>query len=325
MEGELAKDEIWVDPDMRQAMARSAEIAAEYGLAADRSTLTPAQARERMELDRKWWNEERPTLARIVDTRVPGPRRDIPVRLLYPREAEDLPVLVYLHGGGWVVGSLETHARSMHLLARASGCVVAAVDYALAPETKFPGAIDETVAVVDFIAASGADWSVDPARLALGGDSAGANLAVGAALALRQRGSSPVKALGLVYGVFGDDFETASYRAFGGGAWGLTTADMKAYFAHYLSGPADHDDPRAVPMKADVDGLPPCFLHAAGVDVLRDDSRLFYEKLKAAGVPVEHTEHAGIIHGSMGQTRMVAKARDLISGLGAQLAGALGG
>ncbi|MEQ8394877.1 alpha/beta hydrolase fold domain-containing protein [Thalassobaculum sp.] len=321
----MAEDEIWVDPDMRQAMARSAEIAREYGLAADRSTLTPEQARERMELDRRWWNQERPEMARIVDTTVAGPQRDIPVRLLYPREGENLPVIVYLHGGGWVVGSLETHARSMHLLALASGCVVAAVDYALAPETKFPGAIEETVAVIDFVAASGADWSLDPSRIALGGDSAGANLAVGAELALRSRGVSPVKALGLVYGVFGDDFETPSYRTFGGGAWGLTTADMKAYFAHYLGTEADRDDPRAVPMKADVSGFPPCFLHAAGVDVLRDDSRLFYEKLRGAGVPVEHTEHAGIIHGSMGQTRMVAKARDLISCLGRQLAGALGG
>ncbi|MDF1792790.1 MAG: alpha/beta hydrolase fold domain-containing protein [Thalassobaculaceae bacterium] len=320
----MADDEIWVDPDMRQAMARSAEIATEYGLAADRSKLTPEQARERMELDRKWWNEERPQMARIVDTTVPGPGRDVPVRLLYPRDGETLPVIVYLHGGGWVVGSLETHARSMHLLALASGCVVAAVDYALAPEMKFPGAIEETVAVIDFIAASGASWSVDPDRIALSGDSAGGNLAVGTELALRQRGTSPVKALGLVYGVFGDDFDTASYRAFGAGAWGLTTADMKGYFGHYLSGPADHDDPRAVPMKADVTGFPPCFLQSAGVDVLRDDSRLFYEKLRAAGVTVSHTEHAGITHGSMGQNRMVGKSRDLITGLGAQLAGALG-
>lgn len=320
----MAEDEIWVDPDMRQAMARSAEIAKEYGLAADRSKLTPAQARERMELDRKWWNEERPAMARIVDTTVPGPTGDVPVRLLYPREGENLPVLVYLHGGGWVVGSLETHARSMHLLALESGCVVAAVDYSLAPEAKFPTAIDETLAVIDFIAASGVDWSVDPTRIALGGDSAGGNLAVGAELALRRRGASPVKALALVYGVFGNDFETASYRSFGAGAWGLTTADMKAYFAHYLDA-ADHGDPRAVPMKADVSGFPPCFLHSAGVDVLRDDSRLFYEKLRDAGVPVEHTEHAGILHGSMGQNRMVAKARDLIAGLGRQLAGALEG
>lgn len=321
----MPDDEIWVDPDMRQAMARSAEIAEEYGLAADRSVLTPEQARERMELDRKWWNEERPAMARIVDTSVSGPSRDVPVRLLYPRDGKNLPVIVYLHGGGWVVGSLETHARSMHLLALESGCVVAAVDYALAPEVKFPGAIEEVVAVVDHIRTSGADWSLDPENIALGGDSAGANLAVGAEIELRNRGGSPVKALGLVYGAFGDDFETQSYRTFGAGAWGLTTADMKAYFAHYLNGPADHDDPRAVPMKADVSGFPPCFLQSAGVDVLRDDSRLFYEKLKAAGVEAFHTEHVGITHGSMGQTRMVGKSRDLIAGLGRQLAAVLGG
>lgn len=319
----MADDEIWIDPDMRRAMARSAEIAEEYGLAPDRSVLTPDQARERMELDRKWWNEERPALARIVDTTVPGTDSTIPVRLLYPVESDTLPVIVYLHGGGWVVGSLETHARSMHVLAQQSRCVVAAVDYALAPEAKFPAAVTETVAVVDHIRASGADWGLDPDRIALAGDSAGANLAVGAEVALRQRGSSPVRALGLVYGAFGDDFETASYRAFGAGAWGLTTADMKAYFDHYLDGPEDRRDPRAVPMRADVTGFPPCFLHAVGVDVLRDDSRLFYDKLKVAGVEAHHTEHAGLIHGSMGQTRMVSKSRDLIASLAAQLAEAL--
>lgn len=324
----MSDGEIWVDPDMKRAMTRSAEIAKEYGLAADRSILTPQQARERMELDRKWWNEGRPDMARIVDTQVPVSGGAVPVRLLYPREGEGegegLGVIVYLHGGGWVVGSLETHARSMHLLAQQSGCVVAAVDYSLAPETKFPGAIEETAAVVEHIRAAGADWSLDPDRIALGGDSAGANLAVGTELELRRRGPSPVKALGLVYGVFGDDFETESYRTFGGGAWGLTTADMKAYFAHYLRGPDDYRDPRAVPMRADVSGFPPCFLHSAGVDVLRDDSRLFDAKLRAAGVAGSHTEHAGIIHGSMGQTRMVATSRELISSLARQLGDTLG-
>ena len=321
----MAEDQIWVDPDMRQAIARAQEIVVEYGLATDRSKLTPVQARERSELDRKWWNEVRPEVAKIVNTTVPGPTGDIPVRLLYPSEETNLPVIVYLHGGGWVVGSLETHATGMHLLALESGCVVAAVDYSLAPENKFPAAIDETLAVVDFITRSGADWSVDPTRIGLSGDSAGGNLAAGAEVALRQRGTSPVKALGLIYGVFGDDFETDSYRLFGGGNWFLSTADMKTYFGHYLNGPADHDDPRAVPMKADVTGFPPCFLHSAGVDVLRDDTRRFYEKLKAAGVEAHHTEHAGIIHGCMTQIRMVGKARQLIAGLGRELAGALGG
>ena len=103
-------------------------------------------------------------MARIVDTQVPVSGGAVPVRLLYPREGEgvDLVVIVYLHGGGWVVGSLETHARSMHLLAQQSGCVVAAVDYSLAPVTKFPGAIEETAAVVEHIRAAGADWSLDP-------------------------------------------------------------------------------------------------------------------------------------------------------------------
>jgi acetyl esterase len=310
-------DEIWIDPDMARAMERAGEIAEEHDLAADRSVLPPEEARARMELARRWWNEERPALARIVDTTVPGPDRGIPVRLLYPSVEADLPVIVYLHGGGWVVGSLETHAISMHMLALESGCAVAAVDYALAPEAKFPAAVLETVAVTEHIGA-GTDWGVDGSRIALAGDSAGANLAVGAEIELRSRGPSPVKALGLVYGAFGDDFDTESYRLFGDGPWGLTTADMKAYYAHYLA-PDDHADPRAIPMRADVGGFPPTFLHAVGVDVLRDDSRLFDAKLRAAGVAGTHSEYPGLIHGSMGQGRMVAKSRELIAALGRQL------
>ena len=321
----MADEEIWIDPDMRQAFVRMAEIAREYDLPVDRSTLTPDQARRRMELDRRWWNEDRPELARVIDVDVKGPGGPVPVRLLYPSADPSLPIIVYLHGGGWVVGSLETHARSMHVLARESGCVVAAVDYSRAPETKFPGAVLETVAVVDHLIASGREFGVDPAHMALGGDSAGANLAVGAEIELRRRGASPVKALGLVYGVFGDDFETQSYRAFGGGSWGLTTADMKAYFAHYLRDGADHGDARAVPMRADLTGFPPSFLHAAGIDVLRDDSVAFDARLRAAGVPGSLTVHEGVIHGFMGLTRMVETSRRMISELGGQIGDTLKG
>ena len=116
----------------------------------------------------------------------------------------------------------------------------------------------------------------------------------------------------MVYGVFGDDFETASYRAFGGGAWGLTTADMKAYFAHYLSGPADHDDPRAVPMKADLANLPTTYVYAAGLDVLRDDSIGLDARLRAAGVPGHLEIFDGVPHAFLSLTRTVAASHRLI-------------
>ncbi|NQW10430.1 MAG: alpha/beta hydrolase fold domain-containing protein [Alphaproteobacteria bacterium] len=320
-----ANDNVWIDPDMQRAFARMAEIATQYDLPADRSVLTPEQARRRMELDRGWWNEDRPELARIVDTAVPGPGGDVAVRLLYPvAPTGPLPVIVYLHGGGWVVGSLETHARGMHYLALKSGCLVAAVDYSRAPEAKFPVAIEETVAVVEHLVARGGDWGADPARIALAGDSAGANLAVGAVLELRHRGASPIGALGLIYGVFGDDLATGSYQEFDG-PWALTTADMKSYFTHYLRGPDDYDDPRAVPMKADVTGFPPSFLHCAGVDVLRDDSVRFDAKLRAAGVPGDLVVHAGVTHGFMGLTRMVPKAHAMIDGIARDVTAALDG
>ncbi len=192
-------------------------------------------------------------------------------------------------------------------------------------ETRFPGALLEVVDVVAQLQSAVGDWGADPSRIALGGDSAGANLAVGAELELRRRGVSPVKALGLVYGAFGADVATDSYRAFGESGWGLTTADMKGYFDHYLSGPGDLEDPRAVPMRADVTGFPPSFLHAAGIDVLRDDSVAFDRHLRAAGVAGSLTVHDGVIHGFMGLTCMVEKSRRMIADLGRQLSDTLRG
>ncbi|MEQ8818566.1 MAG: alpha/beta hydrolase [Thalassobaculum sp.] len=317
--------DIWVDPDMQRALARMAEIAREYDLPADRSGLTPDQARQRMEMDRAWWNQERPPLARIREVTVAGPDREIPVRLLYPSDDPALPVIVYLHGGGWVVGSLETHARGMHCLANASNCVVAAVDYALAPEHKFPAALDEAVAVVQHIVANGAGWGVDPRRIALAGDSAGANIALGTELELQRRGRSPVGALGLIYPVTDNDFETDSYRAFGGGEWGLSRAEMQAFFAHYVRGPEDYRDPRVVPMRGDLTGLPPTFVSAAGLDVLRDDAIRLDARLRDAGIPCSLTVYEGVVHGFMTLTRMLPKAQAMIDDLAAKLSATLRG
>jgi len=315
----------WVDPDMQNAFTRMAEIAREHDLPADRSQLTPEQARRRMEIDRAWWNQDRPVLARIEDTTVPGPTRSVPIRLLYPDAEGPLPVIVYLHGGGWVVGSLETHGRGMHALANASGCLVAAVDYALAPEHKFPSAITEVAAIVEHIAANGAAWGADPQRIALAGDSAGGNVAIGTALHLRGQDRALVGALGLIYPVAGCDFETDSYRQFGGGEWGLSRADMMAYFDHYIRDPGDLDDPRAVPVKADLAGLPPTFVTAAGLDVLRDDAIGLDARLRAAGVPGTLDVYEGVTHGFMGLTRMVPKAQAMIDDLAGKLSATLRG
>ena len=172
--GAEANAEVWIDPDMQRAFARMAEIAVEHDLPADRSILTPEQARQRMELDRGWWNGDRPELAKVADTTVACPTGNVAVRLLYPTLASGpMPVIVYLHGGGWVAGSLETHARGMHYLALKSGCLVVAVDYSRAPEAKFPDAIDETVAVVEHLVAHGREWGADPQRIALVGTAPG--------------------------------------------------------------------------------------------------------------------------------------------------------
>ena len=312
----MSAEEIEFDPEMKLAIKRMGEIAVENNISGERSKQTPEQARIRNEIERKWWNEDRPELAEILNTIVAGgPGGDIPVRILYPVGERPLGSIVYLHGGGWVMGSLETHARGMHYLALMSGMAVVAVDYTLAPDLKFPSQIEETAAVVRHIRDKGLEWGLDPNRITIAGDSAGANLAVGTAFHLQESDPGLIKALGLIYGVLGADFETDSYNFFGEKGLGLTRADMKFFFNHYLGNEADYADPRAVPMVGDVSKLPPCMVHAAGLDVLRDDSILFAEKLAAAGVEHELVVHEGVLHAFMGTTRMVQKAHTMIKGV----------
>jgi len=314
-------DAPYIDPDMPAAWERMQRIAAFHGLDGPRHVLTVEEKRERAEKERAWWNEDRPDLARIGDTTFPTPHGDVPVRLLYPTVSEPLPSIVYLHGGGWVVGSLETHARAMHYLAIQTGACVVAVDYSRAPEAKFPVALEQTVAVVQHLKEHVADYDCCPERIALAGDSAGGNLAIGAALKLRETDPDIVKALALIYPVADTDFETESYRTLG--RFGLTPEDMQGYYDLYLRGPEDRENPLAVPMKADLAGLPPTYVYAAGLDVLRDDSVNLDRKLREAGVPGRLRTFDGVPHAFLALTRMVPTAHELVRAVSEDLTTAL--
>lgn len=301
-----------MDPQMAKAMQRMAEIVAERGLGTPAADPDPVEARARMEAERAWWNEELPEMAEVREERIEGPNGAVRVRLLYPDVTRPAPALVYFHGGGWVVGSLETHHRAMRYLALKSGCVVVAVDYRLAPEHKFPKPLQDCVAAVEFVAERGREWGLDPERIAIGGDSAGANLALGTALALRDKGASPVKTVTLFYGCFEPDFGTESYKTLGDGRYGLSEPGMKWYWDKYLNGPADRENPLACPLRADLKGLPPVQVYPAGLDPLRDDSVKLKAKLEAAGVPVDYKLYDGVCHAFINLTRMVDKAHELI-------------
>ncbi|WP_338663578.1 alpha/beta hydrolase [Pararoseomonas sp. SCSIO 73927] len=254
-----------------------------------------------------------PRMAESADRWVLANGRRVLCRLHRPRTDTALPVLVYLHGGGWVWNSVDTHDPLMRRYAEGSGCAVIGPDYALSPEAAFPQALEEMAAVVRWLAAHGAKWGLDPSRIVLGGDSAGANLALGAALLLRQSDPGLVlRGLLLNYGVFDDRMASASYAEFAEG-YGLTAERMRFYWDCYAPRPADRASPFAAPIRADLRGLPPCLVHIAELDVLADENRDMVRALRGAGVGVEEATFPGTLHGFLRARDHVAAARRSIA------------
>ncbi len=263
------------------------------------------ECREWVERLNARWNEDPPAMHDVRMETCPGPHGDIPVRLYFPDDRRPAPTLVFIHGGGWVVCSIDTHDRLCRRLAEESGFAVASVDYRMAPEFRFPCPLDDCVAAVRWIAVNGAQWGLDGTRLALGGDSAGGNLSLATALTLRDAGVDALKALALIYGAFTfhDEYRSSSHKSFGGAEYLLPTEFMLWFRNHYLNNLGEMDDPRASPLLAEHAGLPPCYVNAAALDPLRDDAERLAEKLAAAGVPHAFNEIPGVLHGFMIWTR----------------------
>lgn len=241
-----------------------------------------------------------PVMVQVDEHRiaVPGHEAHGPLRLrLYrPARGSVLPALLYLHGGGWVFFSLETHDRLMRELAARSGRVVVGVDYARAPEARFPVALEQTVAAWRWVHGQAGVLGLDAGRLALGGDSAGANLALAAALRLRDEGAARPDALLLNYGVYSDDDDSESFTRFDGPRYTLGREEMRFFWRQYLGDEGRRADPLAMPLHAALHGLPRCALVVAECDVLRDGSLALAERLRAAGVDVALQRHAGTTH-----------------------------
>lgn len=231
----------------------------------------------------------------VRDATVPGPGGDVPVRVYRSSADGTLPVLVWLHGGGWVLGGLETADRTCRNLAALAGCAVVSVDYRLAPEHPFPAALDDSRAVVRHIAAHPEEYGADVRRIAVGGDSAGGNLS--AVMAQESRSSGPaLRHQLLVYPVCDTDPDgTASYRAFASG-FSMTRDDMLYYFDAYLAG-HDPSDVRAAPAREpDLAGLPSATVITAECDVLRDEGEAYAQAMAAAGVAVDQRRYPGMFH-----------------------------
>ncbi len=263
---------------------------------------------------RRFWNDSRPALPRVLDFILPRPARDLPMRLYDPiGDGVARPALVFVHGGGYVVGTLETHDTLCRVLAQISGLPVVALDYALAPEAKFPFAIHEIIAAGRYLQALGGEWGLDPARLGLVGESAGCALSMGALQLLRDAGETPFQAAWLLYGSFTAD-DTPSRREFSGPSWGVTPEYRAFYRDAYFSRPEEAESPLALACRAEsLAGLPPILLAPAEFDPLRDDSYVLAEKLRSEGVQAELSPSLGCYHGFIHTVQHVAKAREALA------------
>jgi acetyl esterase len=284
-----------VDPDIRAFLNRMAQGAAAHP---PLDSLGHPEARKVAEAIRTPWRQGGPEMARTRDLAISTLTGAVRVRIHTPRGAtEPGPALVYMHGGGWTLFSVDTHDRLMREYAARAGVNVVGVDYSLSPEAKFPRALNEVVSVVDWLQAHGGEAGVDPARIALGGDSAGGNLAVAAAIKLRDEGRGGlIKALLLNYAVFEHGCSERMATLYGGERFMLGHEEMDQFWANYLADPADAQDPLAVPALARLEGLPPAFLVIAECDVLAEQDEAMLARLNAAGVEATGTVYPGATH-----------------------------
>jgi len=261
----------------------------------------------------------RPDVAVVKDLEVPGPAGPIPVRVYRPSERADLPVLVYLHGGGWAICSLETHDVTCRQLANGADCVVVSVGYRLAPEHPFPAAPEDCYAALGWTARHAASLGADPQRLAIGGDSAGGNLSAVVSLMARDRSGPRLCHQLLVYPVTDHAFDTDSYRENAEGPL-LTRETMKGFWGHYLAREEDGRHPYASPLRAeDVSGLPPAHVITAEYDPLRDEGEAYARRLAAAGVPVVQRRYDGMIHGFFGFSDFIDLGREAVDDVAREL------
>ena len=282
--------------------------------------MTVQEMRDGLELRARLTAGPPEAVAQIRAAEVPGPSGPIPVRIYTPANAAaPAPAMVYFHGGGWVRGSLDTIDVVCRALANRAGCVVISVDYRLAPEHVFPAAVDDSLAATRWVAAHTAELGVDRHRLAVGGDSAGGNLAAAVAQVLRDAGGPPLVYQLLIYPVLDRNFDTPSYRDNATG-YSLTRAAMQQYWQMYQPDPAQDDDPRARPLRAaDLSGLPPTLVITAEFDPLRDEGRAYAEALQAAGVPAQYREYPGLIHGFVSSAGAIDRGKDAIDAAAAAL------
>jgi acetyl esterase len=305
----------WVDPHMAAILAEMRSKPA-----VDLRAMPMAEARATFTAQQVPWVWSPRPMAEERDLTIPVAGGAMNARLFRSDLTQRSPVIIFAHGGGWTFGNIETHCGTMRTLALQSGCAVLGVDYRLAPEHPFPTPTNDIVAALDFVRKGGLGDACDPGRVALAGDSAGANIALGALVALRDRGEAMPATAALFYGCYAPDFDTASHKRFGAGSYVLATAGMRWYWANFLGATAmESAPPAAAPLRADLSGLPPLYLNAAGLDPLLDDTTQLVARLSDAGVRHRFDLWPGVIHGFMRLARELPAAREAIAAAAAHL------
>ena len=294
-----------LDPQARQVLDQMAAL----GLPPNHM-VSPQQARENM---RNRPRVDGPEVAKVEDRSVSWRDAEVPVRIYTPAGTGPFPILIWCHGGGMVVGDLETADATARHLTVETGCVTVSVDYRLAPETKFPGACDDCYAAAVWASDNAASIQGDASRMAVGGDSAGGNLAAVVAQMARDRANPDLAFQLLVYPMTSLDFETSSYVDNADG-YLLTRDSMKWYWDQYLGASDDPNHPYAVPSRAgSFKNLPPALVITAEFDPLRDEGEAYAKSLEADGVPTTHSRYDGMIHGFFGMSGAVDKAGQAVS------------
>ena len=303
-----------LDSQTKRVLDAAAAVAAP-----DYATLTPGEARAaHLQTLRQAGPPEE--VGSVEERSIPGPAGALPVRVYRPTDDRSLPALVYFHGGGWVVGNLDTADVPLRAIANRSGCAIVSVDYRLAPENKFPAPLDDARAAIEWACRAGGEAGIDVTRVGVGGDSAGGNLAVSAALAMGETKSLACEVL--IYPVLDYSFDTNSYEEFAEG-YLLTRASMQWYWNHYLDHPKD--GAAASPSRAaDLSGLPPSLIITAEYDPLRDEGEAFAARLRGSGVDVRLSRYEGTIHGFFRMAAVIDAAHRVTEEVGAFLRTVLG-
>lgn len=264
-----------------------------------------------------------PPIHAVRDLRLPGAQADLLVRLYTPSAARNLPLIVFFHGGGFVICNVDMYDDMCKLLANSSGCAVASVDYRLAPEAPFPAPLEDCYAALKGLAAQGERLGIDPTRLAVAGDSAGGNLATATALLARDREGPTLRYQGLLYPFLDPECASASAETLGTGGYLLTRNTMQWFWDHYLKSPADRTNPLAAPLRAKLSGLPAATVATAEFDPMRDEGEAYADRLRGAGVAVTGRRYLGMIHGFASMPYVTGVANRALADLGADLKTAL--